>query len=179
MIFTELQLPGTYLITPEQLTDDRGFFARTWCQKEFQERGLVHNLVQCNISFNHRQGTLRGMHYQATPHGEVKLLRCTMGAIYDVLVDLRPSSATFRQWEAVELTSANRQLLYVPEGIAHGLQTLVDDTEIFYQMSAFYVAEAARGVRWNDPSFGIKWPLDVTVMADRDRQYPDFDDQQS
>jgi dTDP-4-dehydrorhamnose 3,5-epimerase len=176
MIFTELKLPGVYLIKPEELTDDRGFFARTWCQQEFRDRGLVSELVQCNVSFNHRQGTLRGMHYQATPHAEVKLLRCTMGAIYDVLVDLRPTSATFRQWTAVELTAHNHHLLYVPEGIAHGLQTLVDDTEIFYQMSAFYVPEAARGVRWNDPIFGIEWPLAVTVIADRDRQYPDFQD---
>jgi dTDP-4-dehydrorhamnose 3,5-epimerase len=177
MIFTELKLPGVYLIKPEELTDDRGFFARTWCQQEFRDRGLVSELVQCNVSFNYRQGTLRGMHYQATPHAEVKLLRCTMGAIYDVLVDLRPTSATFRQWTAVELTAHNHHLLYVPEGIAHGLQTLVDDTEIFYQMSAFYVPEAARGVRWNDPIFGIEWPLLVTVIADRDRQYPDFGDQ--
>ncbi len=175
MIFTETKLPGTYLISPEPVTDDRGFFARTWCQQEFREHGLVSDLVQCNISFNHRQGTLRGMHYQASPYGEAKLIRCTIGAIYDVLVDLRPTSPTFCQWTAVELTAQNRQMLYVPEGIAHGLQTLVDDTEVFYQMSAFYVAEAARGVRWNDPTFGVEWPLAVTVMADRDRQYPDFE----
>jgi dTDP-4-dehydrorhamnose 3,5-epimerase len=174
MIFTETKLPGAYLISPEPITDDRGFFARTWCQQEFQTHGLVSDLVQCNVSFNHRQGTLRGMHHQANPHGEAKLVRCTIGAIYDVLVDLRPTSPTFCQWTAVELTAQNRQMLYVPDGIAHGLQTLVDDTEVFYQMSAFYVAEAARGVRWNDPTFGIEWPLAVTVIADRDQQYPDF-----
>jgi dTDP-4-dehydrorhamnose 3,5-epimerase len=175
MIFTETKLLGAYLISPEPITDDRGFFARTWCQQEFCAHGLVSDLVQCNVSFNHRQGTLRGMHYQASPYGEAKLVRCTMGAIYDVLVDLRPTSPTFCQWTAAELTAQNRQMLYVPEGIAHGLQTLMDDTEVFYQMSAFYVAEAARGVRWNDPTFGIEWPLAVTVMADRDRQYPDFE----
>jgi dTDP-4-dehydrorhamnose 3,5-epimerase len=174
LIFEELKLPGVYLIHPEEIADDRGFFARTWCQQEFAAKGLNSQLVQCNISFNHRQGTLRGMHYQVSPHEEVKLVRCTAGAIYDVLVDLRSTSPTYQQWVSVELTARNRRSLYVPAGFAHGFQTLSDNTEVFYQMSALHVAAAARGVRWNDSAFEIEWPLAVTVMADRDRQYPDF-----
>lgn len=174
MIFTETKLAGAYIIEPERFTDERGFFARAFDQEAFAARGLNTAIVQCNISYNRLRGTLRGMHFQAAPHAETKLIRCTAGAIYDVIVDLRPNSTTFCQWISVELSADNRRLLYVPEGFAHGLQTLADDTEVFYQMGAPYVAEAARGVRYNDPAFGIEWPLPVTAIADRDRDYEDF-----
>jgi dTDP-4-dehydrorhamnose 3,5-epimerase len=174
MIFRELAIGGAYCIEPEELRDARGFFARTWCQREFASRGLASQLDQCSISFNDRLGTLRGMHYQEPPHGEVKLVRCTAGAIYDVLVDVRPDSPTFRRWVAVELSGANRQLLYIPIGVAHGFLTLADGTEVFYQMTGTYQADSARGLRWNDPVLGIHWPSEPVVMADRDRQYPDF-----
>lgn len=174
MIFTETKLAGAYIIEPERFTDERGFFARAFDQEAFAARGLNAAIVQCNISYNRLRGTLRGMHFQAAPHAETKLIRCTAGAIYDVLVDLRPNSATFCQWVGVELSADNRRLLYVPEGLAHGLQTLTDDTEVFYQMGAPYVAEAARGVRYSDPAFGIGWPLPVTAIAARDRDYEDF-----
>lgn len=175
MIFTETKLKGCFIITPEIKADERGFFARSWCKKEFSSHGLNPNLVQCNISFNQKKATLRGMHYQAKPHEEAKLVRCTMGSIYDAIVDLRPESPTFKQWVAVELTRENSQMLYVPEGMAHGFQTLVDNTEVFYQMSEFYYPELARGVRWNDPSFNIDWPeQEERVISDKDRSYPDF-----
>ena len=152
----------------------RGFFTRSWSQREFEARGLNSRLVECNISFNKKRGTLRGLHYQAAPHEQAKLVRCTMGAIYDVIVDLRPDSATFKQWVAVELTASNRQMLYVPEGFAHGFQTLEDRTEAFYQMSEYYAPECARGVRWNDPAFSIEWPPAERTIIARDQQYPDF-----
>lgn len=174
MIFTETKLVGAYVIEPARHSDERGFFARAFDQEAFAARGLNPVIVQCNISYNRLRGTLRGMHYQAAPHAETKLVRCTAGVVYDVIVDLRPDSPTFCQWISVELSADNRRLLYVPEGFAHGLQTLADDTEVFYQMGAPYVAEAARGVRYNDPAFGIAWPLPVTVIADRDRDYEDF-----
>ncbi len=174
MIFTETKLNGAFVIEPERLEDERGFFARTWCQREFAAHGLSPKWVQCNISFNRKKGTLRGMHYQAVPYEEVKLIRCTMGAIYDVIIDLRSESPTFKQHIAVVLTARNRKMVYVPEGFAHGFLTLRDNTEVFYQMSEFYVAECARGVRWNDPVFGIQWPTDVRVISDRDRNHPDF-----
>ncbi len=174
MIFTPLSLSGAYLIDPERLEDDRGFFARTWCKEEFRRRGLNAKLVQCSVSFNRRKGTLRGMHYQAAPHGETKLVRCTMGAVYDVIVDLRPDSPSFRQWEAAELTAENRRMVYIPEGFAHGFQTIADDTEVFYQMSDAYHAESARGVRWDDRLLAIDWPLEISAMAPRDRSYPDL-----
>jgi dTDP-4-dehydrorhamnose 3,5-epimerase len=175
MRFIELDLKGAYLIEPDRLEDERGFFARTWCRREFEACGLTSRLVQCNISFNRRRGTLRGMHYQAEPHSETKLVRCTRGAIYDVIIDLRPSSPTFKRWVSAELTADNRRMLYIPEGFAHGLQTLVDDTEVLYQMSEFYVPEAARGVRWDDPAFDIRWPpVEERVMSEKDRTYPDF-----
>jgi len=174
MIFTETKLNGAFIIEPERLEDERGFFARTWCQREFAAHGLSPKWVQCNISFNRKKGTLRGMHYQAVPYEEVKLIRCTMGAIYDVIIDLRSESPTFKQHIAVVLTARNRKMVYVPEGFAHGFLTLRDNTEVFYQMSEFYVAECARGVRWNDPVFGIQWPTDVRVISDRDRNHPDF-----
>ena len=177
MIFTETRIPGAFLIEPEPLEDERGFFARTWCQREFKAQGLSPQLVQCSISFNKKKGTLRGMHYQAAPHEEAKLVRCTKGAIYDVILDLRPWSPTFKQHVAVVLSAQNRKMLYVPEGVAHGFQTLEDETEVFYQMSEFYTPEWARGVRWDDPAFDIPWPADARVIAARDRSYSDYWDQ--
>ena len=174
MKFTETQLKGAYIIEPELLTDERGFFARSWCQKEFTERGLNPNLVQCNISFNLKKGTLRGMHYQAKPHEEAKLVRCTMGAIYDVIVDIRPESPTFKQWVAVKLTAENRKMLYIPEDMAHGFQTLVDNTEVFYQMSEFYHSESSTGLRWDNPVFEIEWPIEVKIISDKDSSYKDL-----
>lgn len=174
MHFTETKLTGAFILEPEFLEDDRGFFARTWCRREFEAHGLTPRLVQCNISFNRHRGTMRGMHYQVEPHAEAKLVRCTMGAIYDVILDLRPDSATFRKWLAVELTAENRRMLFIPEGLAHGFQTLMDNTEIFYQMSEFYYPEYARGVRWNDPAFGIVWPKGEQIVSIRDQEYSDF-----
>ena len=174
MIFTETELEGAFVIEPERLEDERGFFGRTWCQREFQAHGLNPRLVQCSISFNKKKGTLRGIHYQVPPYEETKLVRCTMGAIHDVIIDLRTHSRTFKRWVAVELTAQNRRALYIPEGLAHGFQTLEDNTEVFYQMSEFYHPEASRGVRWNDPAFRIVWPNDIIVISDKDREYPDF-----
>jgi dTDP-4-dehydrorhamnose 3,5-epimerase len=174
MIFTETALKGTFLIEPERRPDERGFFARTWCQREFQAHGLGTQWVQCNLSFSKQKGVLRGMHYQAAPYAETKLIRCTMGAIYDVIIDLRLDSPTFKRWVAVELTSDNRCMLYVPEGFGHGFQTLETDTEVFYQMSQFYAPEYARGVRWDDPAFRICWPDGKRIISERDRSFPDF-----
>ena len=174
MIFQETKLKGAFIIEPERLEDERGFFARTWCKREFKTHGLNPELVQCNISFNKKRGTLRGMHYQVAPCEEVRLVRCTIGAIYDVTIDLRPDSQTHKQWFSVELTVENRKMLYIPEGFAHGFITLEDNTEVFYQMSEFYAPECVRGVRWNDPAFNILWTEDVVVISDRDKQYPDF-----
>jgi dTDP-4-dehydrorhamnose 3,5-epimerase len=174
VIFRETALKGAYVIEPERKEDDRGFFARTWCRDEFASHGLSTALVQCNISYNHKRGTLRGMHFQKAPHAEVKLVRCTAGAIFDVIVDLRPSSPTYTRHVSVVLSSANRQMLYIPEGMAHGFQTLEDSTEVFYQMSHRYDALSAGGVRWNDPQFGIAWPPATRIIAERDQQYPDF-----
>lgn len=172
MKFTETKLKGAFIIAPDLIQDERGFFARTFCRREFEEHGLNPDLVQCNISFNKQKGTLRGMHYQAAPHAEAKLVRCTAGAIYDVIVDLRRDSPTFRQWLAEELTAENHQSLYVPEGFVHGYQTLQPDTEILYQVSEFYHPPSEQGVRWNDPAFGIKWPLPVAVVSKKDSSYP-------
>jgi dTDP-4-dehydrorhamnose 3,5-epimerase len=174
MVFHETKLEGVFEIDLEPHTDARGFFARCWCQKEFEDKGLNPRLVQCNLSVSSRKGTLRGMHYQAAPYEETKLVRCTRGAIYDVVLDLRPQSATFKQWIAVVLTSDKRNMVYVPEGCAHGFLTLEDDTEVFYQMSEFYNPESARGVRWDDPAFRIAWPEKVEVISERDRTYPNF-----
>ena len=162
------------MVEPERLEDERGFFARTWCKKEFMTQVGHADFVQCNISFNKKKGTLRGMHYQTAPHEEAKLVRCTSGAIYDVLVDLRPDSPTFKKWLSFELTAENRRMVYIPEGVAHGFITLQDNTEVFYQMSEFYAPEHARGVRWNDPVFGIQWPIEVRIISERDRVYADF-----
>lgn len=174
MIFKETILKDAYIIELERKEDDRGFFARSFCRNEFIKRGLNPDVVQCNISFNEHKGTLRGMHYQIEPHSETKLVRCTMGAIYDVIVDLRPDSSTFKQWAGIDLTVDNHRTLYIPEGMAHGFLTLADNTEVFYQMSEFYYSECARGVRWDDPEFGIQWPPGIQIIAARDQQYPDF-----
>ena len=177
MVFRETRLKGAYVIEVELHCDERGSFGRSYCWREFQERGLNPRVVQCNLSHNRRRGTVRGMHYQATPHQEAKLIRCSRGAMYDVIVDLRPESPTFRQWTAVELTADPgwpSRMVFVPEGFAHGFQTLEDDTEVVYHMSEFHVPEAARGFRWNDPGFGIEWPEPVRVISERDRTYPDF-----
>src|ERR1017187_311919 len=175
MIFHETKLPGIFEIHLEPNCDERGFFARTWCEREFQSHGLNPTVMQCNVSFNVKKGTLRGVHFQAAPYGEAKVVRCTSGAIYDVVLDLRPVSPTFKKWIGVTLTAANRHMLYIPEGCAHGFLTLEDNTEVFYQMSEFYHPESARGVRWNDSAFQIAWPEKVEVISERDRTYPDFD----
>ena len=175
MKFTASKLTGAYIIEPELITDERGFFARSWCQQEFKKLGLNSKLVQCNISFNHKKGTLRGMHYQAKPYEEAKLVRCTKGGIYDVIIDLRGESPTFKRWDAVELTAENLKMFYVPEGFAHGFQTLVDDTEVFYQMSEFYHPESSRGVRWDDQAFNIIWPeCAPRIISDQDSSYLAF-----
>jgi dTDP-4-dehydrorhamnose 3,5-epimerase len=176
VIFTETKLKGAFIIEPEKHEDDRGFFARSWCQKEFQAHNLNPRIVQCNISFNKIKGTLRGMHYQAGPFAEAKLVRCTAGALYDVIIDLRPDSPTYKQHIGEVLSAANYKMFYVPEGFAHGFQTLEDNTEILYQMSEFYSPQHARGVRYNDPAFGIKWMIADPVIVDRDLNYPDFTD---
>lgn len=175
MIFIPTQLVGVFEIRPEPRSDERGFFARSWCKQEFEEHRLNPRLVQCNISFNHRKSTLRGMHYQEAPHEEAKLVRCTRGSVYDVVLDLRPASATFKQWIAVVLTADERNMVYIPEGCAHGFLTLEDNTEVFYQMSEFYSPESARGVRWDDPAFQIEWPAPVEVISDRDQAFSDFE----
>ena len=174
MIFTETKLKGALVLELEKLEDERGFFARTWCKHEFTKHGLNPSLAQCSVSFNHKRGTLRGMHYQIAPHQEAKLVRCTAGAIYDVIIDLRHDSPTFTQWIAIELTAGNRRVLYVPENFAHGFQTLEDNTEVFYQMSEFYDPESARGIRWDDPAFGIQWPPADRLISARDATYPNF-----
>lgn len=174
MKFTQTSLPGAHLVDLERCEDERGFFARSWCQREFEAQGLNSRLVQCNVSVNTKKGTLRGMHYQAKPHEEAKLIRCTTGAIYDAIVDLRLDSPTFMKYFGVVLTSENHRMLFVPEGFAHGFLTLSDDTEVFYRMSEFYAPDRARGFRWNDRAFAIDWPADVLIMSDRDRNYPDF-----
>ena len=174
MQLRETIISGAFLIEPERREDERGFFARTWCRREFEEHGLDVQLVQCSISYNRTAGTLRGMHFQREPHAEAKLVRCTAGAIHDVILDLRPSSPTYLSWISVELTAANRLALYVPTGLAHGFQTLVDDAEVFYQISEFYHPESADGVRWDDPAFRIRWPLPHPILSSKDKQYPDY-----
>jgi dTDP-4-dehydrorhamnose 3,5-epimerase len=174
LIFTETKLRGAFVIEPEMHEDQRGFFARTFCRQEFEAQGLNPEVVQCNVSFNKFKGCLRGMHFQVAPYSEVKLVRCTAGSIYDVIIDLRSSSPTFKEHFAVELSARNRKMVYVPKGFAHGFQTLEDDTEVFYQMSQYYSAEHSRGVRWDDPAFGIEWPSGERIIIERDRSYPDF-----
>lgn len=165
-------LAGAYAVELERLEDERGFFARSFCRDEFRSRGLASVVAQCNVSWNPRRGTLRGLHFQAAPHEEAKLVRCTRGAIWDVIVDLREGSPTRLRWHALELTAENRTALYVPEGLAHGFQTLSDDAEVLYQMSVPYHADLARGVRWDDPRIGIRWPLADPIVSARDRAYP-------
>lgn len=175
MDFTETPLKGAYLIDLNRLGDERGFFARTFCTREFADVGLVTQFVQVNNSLSALQGTLRGMHYQLAPHAETKIVRCIRGALYDVIVDLRPESATFKQHFGVELTAENRQMLYVPKGFAHGFVTLEDDTEAFYFVDEFYAPDAERGVRWNDPAFAIDWPIEPLEISDKDARHGDFD----
>lgn len=177
MIFHETSISGAHVVEPELMTDERGAFGRTFCIEEFAEHGLDVRVAQCSTSFNASAGTLRGVHYQAAPHGEAKLVRCTRGAIYDVAVDLRSESLSYLTWFAVELSEDNRQAIFIPEGCAHGFQTLCDDSEVLYQMSTPYVPGAGRGVRWDDPLFGIEWPAPPgagRTMSERDAGYPDF-----
>jgi len=175
MIFKETGLPGALSIELERIEDSRGFFARSFCAREFEERGLATRFVQSSVSFNARAGTLRGMHFQLPPHREVKLVRCTSGAVFDAIVDLRKGSPTRLRWFGTELSAQNRRILYVPEGFAHGFLTLAPDTEVFYEMSEFHAPHAGRGLRWDDPALAIRWPAAPQVIADRDASYPDLD----
>lgn len=174
MEFLPTPLPGTWIIELRRHHDERGFFARTFCEQDFGDRGLCVRYRQASISFNHHRATLRGMHFQAQPHMEAKLIRCSQGAMYDVALDVRPESPTYLQWTAVELTASNGRLFYLPAGCAHGFLTLEDNTEVSYQISEDYHPELARGFRWNDKAFGIRWPIEPVVMSTRDRNYPDF-----
>jgi dTDP-4-dehydrorhamnose 3,5-epimerase len=174
MKFIKTPLDGAYLIELEPIADERGFFARSWCREEFLSHGLNPNLAQCSISFNKKKGILRGMHYQEEPYQEAKLVRCCSGAIYDVILDLRPTSPSHRKWFSAELTATNRTMIYLPKGFAHGFQTLADNCELFYQISESYKPECTRGVRWNDPTFAIEWPSADRIMSDRDRSFPDY-----
>lgn len=174
MQFRALSVDGAFVVDIDRIPDERGFFARSWSAQDFAAKDLDPGLVQISLSYNARAGTIRGMHYQVEPHAETKLVRCTSGAIHDVVLDLRPTSPTFKRYEGVELTATNRSALYVPRGCAHGFQTLVDGAEVLYQISAEYAPEAARGVRWDDPAFGIAWPMAPTSMSERDRTFPDF-----
>lgn len=174
MIFTETKLSGAYIIDLEKRGDSRGFFARSFCQDEFERHGLVNKVVQTNVSLSKHQGTLRGMHYQESPYAETKLVRCTQGAIYDVIVDVRPESPTFRQWIGVELSSSNHRMLFVPQHFAHGFITLVVDCEVTYQVSQVYHPGSERGIRYNDPALGIIWPREVKVISEKDASWPDM-----
>jgi len=175
MNFTQTKLAGAYVVTLELRADERGFFARVWCTNEFKDNGLNPNLVQSSISFNAKRGTLRGMHWQNAPFAEAKIVRCTMGSIFDVIIDLRENSPTYKEHFGINLTSENRTMLYIPVGFAHGFFTLSDNTELQYQMSEFYHPECQRGLRWNDPAFAITWPETVNIISERDNSYPDFD----
>lgn len=177
MVFLPTPLEGAFVIELEERADDRGFFARSFCADEFAAHGLRTSLVQSNVSFNRRRGTLRGMHFQLAPRAEAKLVRCSRGRVFDVAVDLRPESQTFCRWFGVELAAGpgRERMLYVPEGLAHGFQTLEDESEVFYQMFERYSPEHARGVRWDDPAFAIAWPLPDPILSDKDRSYPPFD----
>lgn len=174
MIFETTRVEGAYVLRPEKRADARGFFARVFCRRELEEHGLVADVAQANLSVSRKKGTLRGLHYQVPPAAETKLVRCTRGAIYDVLVDLRPGSPTYRRWVGVELTAEDHAMLYVPKGCAHGFQTLTDDAEVFYLVSAFYSPAHERGARYDDPAFGIEWPLDVAEISEKDRAWPAF-----
>ena len=172
MKFTALDLAGAFRIELEPASDERGFFARTWSAQEFETHGLNGEFVQCSISFNRHRGTIRGLHFQVAPHEEAKLIRCSRGAVFDIIVDLRSTSPTFRRWRAAELSALNGVSIYVPEGFAHGFQSLRDDTEVFYQISTVYAPEAARGIRWDDPGLGIDWPIKNPTLSERDRSHP-------
>jgi len=174
MKFTETRISGVYAIDLEPIVDDRGFFARVWCQRELEQTGLTASTVQVNVGYSHYRGTLRGLHFQKAPHQEAKVVRCTRGSIFDVVLDLRADSKSFTDWISRELTATNRRMLYVPEGCAHGYQTLEDDTEIMYHTSTFYVPEAATGVRYDDDAFGIEWPLPIRVISGQDASWPNF-----
>jgi len=174
MLFTETKLKGAFIIDIEPFEDERGFFARSWCKDEFKQHGLNPRLVQCSISYNIKHGTLRGMHYQVAPFQEAKLVRCTMGAVYDVIIDLRTDSETYKQWFSVELIAENRRALFIPDNFAHGFLTMTDNAEVFYQMSEFYHPECARGVRWDDPAFGVEWFSVPLIISSQDNNYEDF-----
>ena len=175
MIFTETKLKGAFVIEIKKLADDRGFFGRSWCRREMEEHGLNGNVVNMNTSLTKYRGTLRGLHFQLPPNAEAKMIRCTRGSVYDIIVDLRPDSPTFRQWYGEELTADNHKMLYSPEGFAQGFITLEDNTEITYLTTDFYAPAAAKGVRWNDPAFNIKLPLNPVVISDQDKTWPDLD----
>lgn len=176
MKFTETPIHGAMIIELEKHEDHRGYFARGFCKKEFESHGLDHQIVQCNFSKSHHKGTLRGMHYQEKPFSEVKMVRCIKGSIYDAIVDIREDSPTYMKWFGVELTEENYKMLYIPKGLAHGFQTLQDDSVIFYMVTEYYNKDAEGGVRWNDPAFNIKWPLDVSEISDKDKTYPDYNE---
>ena len=172
MTFTETKIPGAWIVDVSPIRDDRGFFATTWVAADFAARGLDSSLAQCNLAFNYKKGTLRGLHFQRAPHEQVKLVRCFRGAVHDVFVDLRPGSPTFRQWDYVELTADNRRMLYIPAGLAHGYLTLTDDAEVFYQASVPWAPQSEGGVRWNDPAFGITLPFEPVIISERDATWP-------
>jgi dTDP-4-dehydrorhamnose 3,5-epimerase len=174
MIFTPTRLPGLVLVEPEPQRDERGSFARIWCAREFAGAGLDVEIAQASLSANRARGTLRGLHFQRPPHDEVKLVRCIAGAIFDVAVDLRPQSPTYCRWQGFELSAANGAALYIPKGFAHGFETLADDSEVLYQISAFYAPQSSSGVRWDDPAFAIKWPLPLAAISEKDRSWPDY-----
>ena len=174
MLFTETKLEGAFIIDIQKIGDDRGYFGRAYCRKEFMENGLMSEMVQTNVSFNKIKGTLRGFHYQVSPHEEAKLVRCTSGAIYDVIIDLRPDSLTYMKWFGIELTEGNSKMLYVPEKFAHAFITLGDNTAVTYQVSQFYTPGAEAGIRWNDTDFGVQWPVEPKLISEKDRQWPDF-----
>ena len=174
MIYTPSCIPGAWIIDVEPIHDQRGFFAMTWLPDELRERGMDPALAQCNLAFNLKRGTLRGMHLQSDPHAQIKIVRATRGALLDVIVDLRPESPTFRKWDTAELTADNRRMLYIPAGIAHGYITLADDTEVYYHASSLWAPGAERGIRWNDPAFGIEWPMQPVVISEKDASWPDF-----
>ena len=175
IIFRETKLKGAFVVEPEKFEDERGFFARSFSDKEFAAHGINPRMVECNISFNKKKHTIRGMHFQSAPYAQAKLVRCTQGAIYDAMIDLRPDSPTYKQWIAEELTAKNGLMFYVPEGFAHGFQTLEDDTEVFYQVSAHYLPASCGGVRWDDPTFAVKWrTMEGVTVNERDQNYPDF-----
>lgn len=172
LIFTETELKGAFIIEVEKINDERGFFARTWDKEKFEKHNLNSNIVQCSISINKKKGTIRGMHYQVKPYEESKIVRCTKGKIFDVIIDLRKKSSTFKKWISVEISENNHKMIYIPKGFAHGFQTLEDNTEIFYQISEFYNKDASSGIKCNDPELSIKWPLEITMVSEKDKNFP-------